>query len=824
MARLLPTLLTFLSALVQATLSLSRFNVLDFIDPLIGTSNGGHVFPGASLPYGMAKAVADGDKESQGGFASNDGDITGFSHMHDSGTGGGASLGNFPLYPQSGCEGDILNNCYFSKVMRASRKVNETVEARPGYFALSLNTSIHAEMTVTNHVALYRFTFPTDGTPTKRSGNEAQPKMPYSPLILVDLTDLSNSRSNGSVQVDSKTGRIVGFGTFSPSFGIGTYNSFFCADFHGSEVRDTGVFMNSRAASEPKTLRLPSDGNVVPGGAWVQFSPSNSNRIKARVGLSFISMDKACRNAEQEIPDFDFEKVRAAAEKVWQEKLKPVQINNVGVSEALQRTFWSGLYRALLSPQDYTSMILPTRHNRKVIQALTVTDENPLWDSDEPYFDSYYCIWDSFRSTHPLITLVDPDAQALMVRSLIDIFRHEGKLPDCRMSLCKGFTQGGSNADNLLADSYAKGLQSNIDWETAYTAVISDAEDEPSIWTIGGRGGLHSWKTKGYIPTDDFDPFGVGLFTRSISRTIEYSYNDFCIAEMAKMMNKTRDAEKYLERSRNWKNMFNPTSRSRLNTTGSPNVGDLVDSGFQGFLQPRYLNGTFGYQDPSICSGLFNFTSCYLNADGHETYEGGAWLYTFYVPHDQAALITTLGGQEEFIRRLEFFHNTPGLFYIGNEQSYLLIYLFHFAGRPGLSSHYAHQYIPSAFNDTIAGIPGNDDSGAMGSFAALTMMGLYPMSGQNVYLIIPPFFPEVAIKSPATGQLAKIRNINFDEGYENIYIQSARLNGKPFHKSWLTHAFFNEGGLLELMLGPVESNWGTGNDDLPPSASTHFWD
>ncbi|KAG5931154.1 hypothetical protein E4U60_006403 [Claviceps pazoutovae] len=785
MARLLPTLLTFLSAPVQATLSLSRFNVLDFIDPLIGTSNGGHVFPGASLPYGMAKAVADGDKEIQGGFASNDGDITGFSHMHDSGTGGGASLGNFPLYPQSGCEGDILNNCYFSKVMRASRKVNETVEARPGYFALSLNTSIHAEMTVTNHVALYRFNFPTDGTPTKRSGNETQPKMPYSPLILVDLTDLSNSRSNGSVQVDSKTGRIVGFGTF--------------------KVRDTGVFMNSRAASEPKTLRLPSDGNVVPGGAWVQFSPPKSNRIKARVGLSFISMDKACRNAEQEIPDFDFDKVRAAAEKVWQEKLKPVQINNVGVSKALQRTFWSGLYRALLSPQDYTN-------------------ENPLWDSDEPYFDSYYCIWDSFRSTHPLITLVDPDAQALMVRSLIDIFRHEGKLPDCRMSLCKGFTQGGSNADNLLADSYAKGLQSNIDWEIAYTAVISDAEDEPSIWTIGGRGGLHSWKTKGYIPTDDFDPFGVGLFTRSISRTIEYSYNDFCIAEMAKMMNKTRDAEKYLERSRNWKNMFNPTSRSRLNITGSPNVGDLVDSGFQGFLQPRYLNGTFGYQDPSICSGLFNFTSCYLNADGHETYEGGAWLYTFYVPHDQATLITTLGGQEEFIRRLEFLHNTPGLFYIGNEQSYLLIYLFHFAGRPGLSSHYAHQYIPSAFNDTIAGIPGNDDSGAMGSFATLTMMGLYPMSGQNVYLIIPPFFPEVAIKSPATGQLAIIRNINFDEGYENIYIQSARLNGKPFHKSWLTHSFFNEGGLLELMLGPVESNWGSGNDDLPPSASTHFWD
>uniref|UniRef100_A0A8H7NKW2 Glycosyl hydrolase family 92 domain-containing protein n=1 Tax=Bionectria ochroleuca TaxID=29856 RepID=A0A8H7NKW2_BIOOC len=231
-----------------------------------------------------------------------------------------------------------------------------------------------------------------------------------------------------------------------------------------------------------------------------------------------------------------------------------------------------------------------------------------------------------------------------MVRSLIDIYRHEGKLPDCRMSLCQGFTQGGSNADNLLADSYLKGLRDGIDWETGYEAVISDAEEQSEIWTVQGRGGLDSWKTLGYIPTDDFDPHGVGLFTRSISRTIEYSYNDFCIAEMALEMNKTDDAEKYLERSGNWVNMFDPDSRSLLNLTGSSDPAALVDSGFQGFLQPRYANGTFGYQDPSICTFLYNFTSCYLNANGHETYEGGAWLYTFYVPHNQAGLIPMLGG------------------------------------------------------------------------------------------------------------------------------------------------------------------------------------
>ncbi|TQV99860.1 alpha-1,2-mannosidase [Cordyceps javanica] len=756
----------------NSTQDSAKFDVLDYVDPLIGTVNGGHVFPGASLPYSMAKAVADVNKESQGGFASNDADVTGFSHMHDSGTGGGASLGNFPLFAQTGCPGNELNRCYFNKISRASQRKNGTVVARPGYFAISLNTSVTAEMTVSNHTALYRFTFPTDGTPTKVT----DPHVPYVPLIIADLSDLSESRRKATVLVDGTTGRITGNGTFSPSFGVGTYDSHFCVDFHGAQMRDNGVWINNRAGKEPKSLNVT---NQVPAGAWVQFGPPQNNQILARVGLSFISTEQACKNAEKEIPDYGFESIRNQAEDAWRAKLNVIKVDNTG--------------------------------------------ENPLWKSDEPYFDSYYCIWDSFRSTHPFLTLVDPHAQALMIRSLIDIYRHEGKMPDCRMSLCKGFTQGGSNADNLLADSYLKGLTDGIDWETGYEAVISDAEDEPPLWTVEGRGGLHSWKTLGYIPTDDFDPYGVGIYTRSISRTIEYSYNDFCIAEMARGMGKVHDAGKYLNRSGNWLNMFDPTSRSRLNLTGSRDPADLVDSGFQGFLQPRYLNGTFGYQDPAICTDLYNFTSCYLNDDGHETYEGGAWLYTFYVPHDVATLVPALGGADEFLRRLRYLHETPGLFYIGDEQSYIMLFLFHYVGRPGLSSAYAHRYIPSAFNDTLVGIPGNDDSGSMASFTALAMMGLFPMSGQDVYLITAPFFRELSVRNSVTGKTATVRTLNFDAAYGNIYIQNATLDGRPHMKSWLTHDFFRNGGVLELHLGPRESGWGSGADHIPPSASTHFW-
>lgn len=271
---------------------------------------------------------------------------------------------------------------------------------------------------------------------------------------------------------------------------------------------------------------------------------------------------------------------------------------------------------------------------------------------------------------------------------------------------------------------------------------------------------------------------------------------------MAKAMGRHSDAEKYIRRSDNWANMFKADQRSTLNLSVSKDQPNFVDSGFEGFLQPRYLNGTFGYQDPSLCSPLYNFTSCYLNTDGHETYEGSSWLYTFYVPQDMARLITTLGGPSSFVRRLEYLHTTPNLLYLGDEQAFLLVYLFHYAGRPGLSSRFAHRYIPRQFNGTAAGIPGNDDSGAMGSFSTLTMMGLYPVGGQDVYLIVPPFFREANVTSPATRRTATVRNVGFDGGggggggggaYENVYVQSATLDGEPYTRSWITHDFYARG-------------------------------
>ena len=703
--------------------------------------------------------------------------------MHDSGTGGQPSLGNFPLWPQTSCAGDSIDNCLFRKEDRAINYLNGTVDANPGYFALTLQNSIRAEMTVSNHTALYHFTFPENNSDDTS----------ISPLIILDLTDLQDSRQNATVKVDPQTGRITGNGTFLPSFGSGSYQLNFCADVTGAPIRDTGVYVNSRAGTYPKELFVTRgiDLFYIQAGGIVRFGkPEVNNTLTARVGMSFISVQQACQNAETEIPAYDFDAVRTAAENAWREKLGVVSIDAGGASVDLQKTFWSGLYRTMISPQDYCG-------------------ENPLWQSAEPYFDSFYCLWDEFRAQLPLLTIVDPGAVSRMVQSLISTYSHLGWLPDCRMSLDKGFTQGGSNADVVLVDAYLKNI-TGVDWATAYEAVVNDAEHEPLDWSVEGRGGMQSWQNLNYIPYLDFDYLGFGTNSRSISRTLEYAYNDFCISALARGLGYTADAQKYQTRSGNWLNLYkaNQTSKLPMGT----------DAGFTGFSQPKYLNGTWGYQDPVLCSPIDSF--CSLTENPQETFEDSIWTYQFYVPQDMASLIQLLGGPERFVDRLDYLHSA-GLLDIGNEPSFLTVYQYHYAGRPALSSIRAHSYIPSAFNSTHGGLPGNDDSGAMGSFAVWSMSGLFPVPGQPIYLINQPFFRAVSFTNSISRNTATIRvsNNTFSPIYKtgSSFIQSATLNGKDYSKNWISHDYFVDGGILELVLGDQESAWGQGSDNVPPS-------
>ncbi|KAJ5082212.1 hypothetical protein N7532_011255 [Penicillium argentinense] len=741
---------------------------LRYVNPLIGSTAGGNVFAGASLPYGLAKPVADVDGQNTGGFSTDGSNVTGFSSLHDSGTGGNPSMGNFPLFPQH-CPSDEINGCRFGKDARKKHYKPESVVAEPGYFGIELVDGIRAEMTASRRTAIYRFTFP----PHEEKGED--------PVISIDLTDLWESRQNASIEIDAEKGRVKGNGTFLPSFGAGSYQTYFCADFSGAGVKDGGIWVNDRAGSEPKELFVTRGFNnfYIQAGGWMSFLRPDDGTITARVGVSFISTEQACSNAESEVSDpiSGFEKSQEQAKQAWSQKLSPIKITPGGVSDDMLGAFWSGVYRTMLSPQD-------------------MTGENPLWESDEPYFDSFYCLWDAFRAQHPFLTIIDPHQQSRMVRSLLDTYRHEGWLPDCRMSLCKGWTQGGSNADVVIADAYVKNL-TGINWELAYKAMVNDAENEPLEWSYEGRGGLQSWKKLNYIPYLDFDWMGFGTNSRSISRTVEYAYNDYCLGVVGEGIGEDGYTT-YLSRSGNWRNLFREDQPSFLENG--------TNTGFTGFFQPRYLNGTWGFQDPIACSALASW--CSLTSNPSETFESSVWEYLFYVPHDLSSLIDLVGGTDSFVNRLDYFH-TSGLADIGNEPVFLTVYEYHYAGRPALSTKRAHSYIPRTFNATTNGLPGNDDSGAMGSFLAWSMMGLFPNPGQSVYLISPPFFEAVEVTHPETGKTATIRNVNFDPDYKRVYVQSAKLNGMPYKRNWVGHEFFTQGWTLELTLGEVEGEWGT---------------
>lgn len=287
-------------------------------------------------------------------------------------------MGNFPIFPQLACPGDDLNNCEWTSPARGVQWVKDSPRARPGSFNISLENGIHAEMTVSNHSALYRFTFPASNASFAPLSNGTASAT--GPVILVDLIDLPRSRSKAQASVDPSTGRLTGNGTFNPSFGIGSYNMYFCVDFKGAEIRDTGVFINDNSSTDTKTVSVGAAYTTA--GAFVQFFAPADNVIAARAGVSFISVEKACANSENEIPDYDFDDLVSSAETAWRQKLEVISVDATGVSTDLQETFWSGAYRSMISPQDYTG-------------------ENPLWESDEPYYDSYYWLV-TFTSSYPI--------------------------------------------------------------------------------------------------------------------------------------------------------------------------------------------------------------------------------------------------------------------------------------------------------------------------------------------------------------------------------------------------------------------------------------
>ena len=428
--------------------------------------------------------------------------IKGFSHTHVSGTGGGAKYGNITIAPVVG-ELDVTNY--------ASYGVNEKINA--GYYQVHLTEwDIDAELTASKSCGFHQYTFPAS----------VQAYLLIDAGSFLDYADNRTEAQNfvgSEIEFVSET-IIEGYTRIRGGWNKGdAYTVYFSAEID-TPADEFGTIKSGK-------MNLNSKSEIDTGektAAFLKFKTTSKQVIKMKVGISFLGRLKARANRENEIPNWDFQEVVDQAKNQWNDVVGKVRVE--GGNDDLKAMFYTALYHSQLMPSDRTG-------------------ENPKWTSNVPYYDDFYAIWDTYRTTNPLLILINPDRQTDLIRSMIDIYEHDGYMPDGRSGNDNVRTQGGSNCDMVIADAFNKGLE-GIDYEKAYQAMVKNAEVSPGgNEQKEGRGGLNDYKQLGYISSD---------YERAGSRTLEYASNDWAIAMVANGLGKTADYEKYKHRANNWMN------------------------------------------------------------------------------------------------------------------------------------------------------------------------------------------------------------------------------------------------------------------------------
>jgi predicted alpha-1,2-mannosidase len=713
------------------------------VDPFVGTENGGNIVPGAQVPFGFVHVSPDTVNPNTAGYNPYE-NILGFSQTHVSGTGGASKYGNFLATPLVGKL--RVNNL-------GSPKTEEA--ASPGYYTVRLTRSdVKAELTATRLVAMHRYNYPS----SKLSHVLIEASSVVQPETGKDA--IKNPHPVDCWVRVIAPNRIEGSGNFIGGWNQSPYTIHFSAEFD----RPFAAFGTWRDnLIEPGTVAAANEGRV---GAYATFDTTNKQTVQMKMGVSFISPEKARANLLQEIPAWDFDAVRRNAESAWESVLAQIKIE--GGTPEQRKIFYTALYHSHYMPHD-------------------LTGENAWWNSDEPHYEDFYAIWDTFRTHFPLLLLIQPERHRDMLRSLVDTYVHTGWMPDSRIAGANGMTQGGSNGDVVIADAMTKSV-AGIDYGKAYEALVKNAEVDSPRPLYEGRA-LAEYKRLGYVSMN---------YPRSTSRTVEYAYDDFCIAQVARALDRTADAQKYLERSKNWLNVWSDETRS---------------------ARPRYADGRW----------LASFEASHFYPDKDFSYwdapfyEGSGYIYGTYVPHDVQGLINKLGDDERFIAWLDtFFRNPPtrdpafnnGLYNHNNEPNFLAAFLYVHAGHPERTQERVRHILNSEYMTGRGGLPGNDDSGAMSSWYVWGVMGLYPNAGQPFYYICSPLFQRSTI-SLGGGRSFIIEAP--ETSATNLYVQSATLNGRALDRAWLKHEEIARGGRLELRMGPTPATWG--RDNRPPSMS-----
>ncbi|WNH11173.1 GH92 family glycosyl hydrolase [Thalassobellus suaedae] len=731
----------------------------NYVDPMIGSEGTGRVFIGPSCPYGMVKPSPDCTVSPNSGWLPMPKEVTGFSQVHVSGTGGGPKYGNIQIMPFSG---DL------NKIDQTSYREEENVKL--GYYeTVFKENNIKTEITTGEKVSFYRITYPENATKDLKIDPGfflGEPKEPN--------PDAREAQQfvGSQIEVVSDT-EVRGYSRIRGGWNNGrAYTVYFWATFDQPIAnyvtwKDGEFYVNqpSQFDSGKKT------------GALLSFGNQGKKELNVKIGISFLSSLKAKNNIEVEIPHWDFNAVLLALENKWEHLLSRITLSD-DTSETYKKMFYTGLYHTMIMPVDRTG-------------------ENPLWTNNEPYYDDFYCIWDTFRTSSPLITLIDPDREVEIINAMLNIYKRDGYLPEGRSGNENGRTQGGSNAETVIADAFVKNLK-GIDYELALKAMLKDAEVPPGgNEEKEGRGGLVDYLQLGYIP------YGVD---RAGNRTIDYAYNDYNIAIVAKGLHHDGIYDRYIKQSENWKNLWR---------------ADYENNGSTGFIMPKDASGNWldevVFGESKIQKPTFKYTPTITESPWYVChwcvffYEGTSWEYSLSIPHDIPEVISRSGGDLAFKNRLDTFFDEE-LYDVSNEPSFLTPTMYHWIGRPDLSSDRIRHIINNNFNSSPKGLPGNDDSGAMSSWLAFHMMGLYPNAGQPYYLINTPLVKEVTLKLKGDKSF-KISAKNLSD--KKKYIKTASLNGKPYNKAWILHEDIVNGGELILEMSAKPSSWGT--TMLPPT-------
>jgi predicted alpha-1,2-mannosidase len=700
----------------------------DAVNPMVGTANEGYTYPGVGLPFGMTQwtpATRDSEAKAILPYFYNDTVFRGIRGSHFLSGSATQDYGSFQLLAGSG---SFAWNGHLPEP-----KLDHAAEySRPYVYKLAVpELGMDCAVTGTLRVGIVRFTFAKDG--------------------LAWVSVQNNARvGDGALTIDAAKGEITGSNAARRLYaGVGQLAGFsghVVVQFdHPFEPGGTWAGSDLHAGS------MVQQATAAPSGGYVVFRVKAGETVTARVGTSFVSVDEARKNLQAEIPDWDFARVEAASHAAWDKQLGKIEIT---ADEKDRRVFYTALYHASQLPRvfndaDGSYPRFADGHAVETARGFT-------------YYDDYSA-WDTFRALHPLLTIIDVERTRDMAQSLIVKGQQGGFLPIFPAWNSYTSEMIGDHAAVIITDAYIKGIR-GFDIDEAYRLMCKNATELPTSmdeYRDGkGRRALDSYLKYGYVPLEDKVPDAMHK-QEQVSRTLEYAYDDFVLAELAHKLGKAEDEATFRKRAANWRNVMDPVT---------------------GFARGRHADGSWVEPfDPTK-------PAAYIT-------EGLPFQYTFFVPQDIAGLIAFEHGNQAFIAKLDALF--AGKYYDhGNEPSHQITYLYNWAGAAWKTQAAVHAARSEWYKDKPDGLAGNDDAGQMSAWHVLSAMGFYQVT---------PGVPQYAIGSPMLAE-AKIhlengktfRIVTHKDAEHAPYIQSAKLNGKPLNRFLLDYAEIMAGGLLEF--------------------------